>query len=179
MMRRLITAVAVAGALLAGGCGPAPTDDKESPMATEDVEAGLRQKPSFEAAQADYRAAVESMADRIAALTPGTTWAFSDQTPWLACSGDYIDTNARHVYFSADFEQPIPDTAWPQALQIVRDGAARFGATDVSTFQDEPGDHDVAIAGADGVEFKLGTKKKASLTAQSDCRLTEADKGGG
>lgn len=141
-------------------------------MAVEDLEAALRQKPSFEAAQAEYRAAVETMATRIAELTPGTSWAFSEQTPWLACGGDYIDTDAKRAYFSADFQQSIPDAVWPQAMQIVTDGAATFGATTLSTFKDEPGHHDIAIAGDDGVEFKLGTKKKASLTAQSDCRLS-------
>jgi hypothetical protein len=61
----------------------------------------------------------------------------------------------------------------------VKDGAAKFGATNLSTFKDEPGNHDIAISGSDGVEFKLGTKVRASLTAQSDCRLSEMDGGTG
>jgi hypothetical protein len=171
MSRRAIVLLVVA--VLVGGCGPQKSNDEGTTMATEQ---NLRDKPSFEEAQAEYRTALQAMAQRIAELTPGTSWAFSDQTPWLACSGDYIGTDAKHAYFSANFEQPIPDAVWSQALRIVTDGAAEFGASELSTFKDEPGDHDVAIAGPDGVEFKLGTKKKASLTAQSDCRLSEADK---
>jgi hypothetical protein len=69
-------------------------------MSADQVEASLRQKPSFEAAQAEYRTAVETMANQIAGLTPGTTWTFSDQTPWLSCGGDYIDTDARKRFES-------------------------------------------------------------------------------
>lgn len=171
MSRRAIVLLVVA--VLASGCGPQKANDEGTTVAAEQ---NLRDKPSLEEAQAEYRTAVEAMSQRIADLTPGTTWAFSDQTPWLACSGDDVGTDAKHAYFAANFEQPIPDAAWSRALQIVTDGAATFGATELSTFKDEPGNHDVAIAGPDGVEFKLGTKKKASLTAQSDCRLSEADK---
>lgn len=180
MKSRRISVLAIgtlAGSLLMTGCGPINADDKGTTMSAEQIEASLRQKPSFEAAQAEYRAAVETMASHIAGLTSGTTWTFSGQTPWLSCGGDYIDTEAKHAYFSAEFDQPIPDAVWPQAVQIVKDGAAKFGATNLATFKDESGNHDIAISGSDGVEFKLGTKVKASLTAQSDCRLSEMDSG--
>jgi hypothetical protein len=182
MKSRRISVLAMgilAGGLLMTGCGPTNAEDKGTTMSAEQIEESLRQKPSFEAAQAEYRSAVETMANQIAGLTPGTTWTFSDQTPWLSCGGDYIDTDAKHAYVSAGFEQAIPEAAWPQAVQIVKDGAAKFGATNLATFKDEPGNHDIAISGSDGVEFKLGTKVKASLTAQSDCRLSGKDSGTG
>ena len=139
-------------------------------MSADQLEDRLRQKPPFDTAQTQYQAAVQDMADRIAALAPGDTWSLSPKR-WLACSGDYIDTDARHVYFMAGFTGPIPDAVWPRAVQIVMDGAAKFGATDLGTFKDEPGNHDIYLAGPDGIEFRLGTQVAASLTAKSDCRL--------
>lgn len=165
----LAVSAAFAGLSLTG-CAPT-TADKEATVTADEIETALQQKPPLEAAQADYRTAVEAMANEIAALTPGTTWAFDTQIPWLSCGGDYAATEAKHAYISAGFDQPIDDAIWPQALQIVKDGAAKYGATNFVVFKDQPGNHDVAISNDDGVQFQLGTKVKASLTAKSDCRL--------
>lgn len=116
------------------------------------------------------------MADRIAALTPGTTWSIETKT-WVGCDGDYANTGAKQAYLMAVFSGPIPDSVWPQALQIVKDGAGQRGAQDVGTVKDSPGNHDVSISGPDGVVFQLGTQKASTLTARSDCRLSQADGG--
>lgn len=167
------------GGFLAGGCGdPTNADEQDMTVSASQLEDQLRQKPPFEVAQTEYRDAVQGMANQIAALTPGNTWSFSSKS-WLACSGDYINTDAKHVYVMAGFTGPIPDAVWPQAVRIVKDGAAKFGATDLGTFKDEPGNHDIYLAGPDGVEFRLGTQVAASLTAKSDCRLNEQTQGAG
>jgi hypothetical protein len=183
-MKRCIVVAGVA-TLVAGliiSCRLTDTEERGDATVSTDktaqIEEQLKQKPPFETALADYRNAVQDMANHIAALTPGNTWTFGDDT-WLACGGDYITTNARHVYLMAGFTGPVPDTAWPQALQIVKDGAARFGATEFLTFHDEPNNHDISIAGPDGVEFRFGTQVASSLTAQSDCRLKQTDIGPG
>lgn len=75
----------------------------------------------------------------------------------------------------AIFSGPIPDAVWPLALQIVKDGAATQGASEFGTLKDNPGDHDVYIAGPDGAEFRLGTQNASTLAAKSDCRLSQAD----
>ena len=138
------------------------------------LEQELQSKPSLEAAQAEYQAAVQDMAGKIAALTPGTTWT-TEQNTWVGCGGEYANTKAKQAYVMAVFSGPIPDAVWPQALQIVKDGAAHMGATEFGTFKEKPGDHDIYIAGPDGVEFRLGTQKASTLTAKSDCRLSQAD----
>jgi hypothetical protein len=136
------------------------------------LEQKLQAKPSLEAAQTEYQAAVQNMAAGIAALTPGTTWTV-EQNTWVGCGGEYATTKGKQAYLMAVFSGPIPDAVWPQALQIVKDGAAQKGATDFGTFKDSPGDHDIYIAGPDGVEFRLGTQKASTLTAKSDCRLSQ------
>ena len=175
----------VAAIILAAGvtgCGtgddPGPTSTSLKPDQVIEIENGLRAKPSLEAVQAEYKAAVTTMADRIAALTPGTTWQFAQNT-WTGCTGKYGATHAKQAYMLAAFSGPIPDAVWPKALQIAKDGAAPFGATDYGTFTDEPGHHDIYLAGPDGVEFQLGTKGSSTLTGRSDCRMSWADKGSG
>ncbi len=138
------------------------------------LEQKLQAKPSLEAAQTEYQAAVQNMATSIAALTPGTTRTIEKNT-WVGCGGDYANTKAKQAYVMAMFSGPIPDAVWPQALQIVKDGAAQMGASDFGTFKDNPGDQDVYVAGPDNVEFRLGTQKASTLTAKSDCRLSQAD----
>jgi hypothetical protein len=159
-------------------CGPSTsTGGAETSVTTADpakLEQKLQSKPSLEAAQAEYQAAVQDMAKSIAALTPGTTWNIEENT-WVGCGGEYAKTKAKQAYLMAVFSGPISDALWPQALQIVKDGAAQKGATEVGTFKDNPGDHDIYIAGPDGVEFRLGTQKASTLTAKSDCRLSQTD----
>jgi hypothetical protein len=138
------------------------------------LEQKLHSKLSLDGSQTEYQAAVQNMASSIAALTPGTTWNI-EQNTWVGCGGEYATTKAKQAYVMAVFSGPIPDAVWPQALQIVKDGAAHMGASEFGTFKDNAGDHDVYIAGPDGVEFRLGTQKASTLTAKSDCRLSQAD----
>jgi hypothetical protein len=149
-----------------------------NPDQVTEVETELRAKPSLEAAQAEYKAAVTTMADGIAALIPGTTWQFAQDT-WTGCRGTYGAAKGKQAYLLAAFSGPIPDAFWPKALQIAKDGAAPFGATKYGTFKHQPGDHDIYLSGAGGVEFRLATKGASTLMGQSDCRLSEADKGAG
>lgn len=167
--------VCVAGA---AGCDASTSTGGESTSVSETESAQLEQelqsKPSLEAAQTEYQAAVQNMATSIAALTPGTTFNI-EQNTWVGCGGEYASTSAKQAYVMAVFSGPIPDAVWPQALQIVKDGAAQVGASEFGTFKDNPGDHDIYIAGPNGIEFRLGTQKASTLTAKSDCRLSEAD----
>jgi len=172
----VFSVVCVAGV---AGCGESTSSGGESTSVSKtdsaQLEQELQSKPSLEAAQAEYQAAVQNMATSIAALTPGTTFNI-EQNTWVGCGGKYADTDAKQAYVMAVFSGPISDAVWPQALQIVKDGAAQVGASKFGTFKDNPGDHDVYIAGPDGIEFRLGTQKASTLTAKSDCRLSESDR---
>jgi predicted LppA-like lipoprotein len=135
-----------------------------------ELENQLRAKPPFAAAQDEYRSAMRGMADQIAALVPGTSWNFV-QDIFTDCGGDYVWTDAKEAYFLIGFSGPIPDEQWDRAVQIVKDGTRRFGATNIAVAKDNSGDHDIALSGSDGVDFKLSSEKAAALTGRSDCRI--------
>lgn len=79
------------------------------------------------------------------------------------------------VYVYIVFAGPVPDDKWAPALAIIKDGAARLGASTMTTLVDDPGDRDVMFGGADGIEIEFGTKANTILSAKSDCRLRQAD----
>ena len=155
------------------GAGDSGSHGNPGPQRVAELENGLRSKPSFEAARAEYEKAANQMATEIAALVPGMTWKV-DENSWSGCGGDYVWTRAVQVNYRIVLDRSIPDALWPKALQIVKDGAARFGATAVSVFMDQPGNKDLAIAGS-GAQFQFGTKVQTVLDATSDCRMRETD----
>lgn len=180
MLRRIAVCLAFSLVLVmaVAGCGRSTSSGAESTSVSgtdaAQLEQELQSKASLEAAQTEYQATVQNMATSIAALTPGTTFNI-EQNTWVGCGREYASTSAKQAYVMAVFSGPISDAVWPQALQIVKDGAAQLGASEFGTFKDNPGDHDIYIAGPDGIEFRLGTQKASTLTAKSDCRLSEAD----
>lgn len=139
-----------------------------------DPEAALRTRPSFEDAQRQYRAAVQDWATQIASMSRGLTWRVKEDS-WGGCTGEYADTPGVHAYIYVVFDGPIPDAAWPSALDVVQRGAARLGATEVTTTVDRPGDHDVIFSGNGSVTVEFGTKVSGVLSAKSDCRPRRAD----
>lgn len=141
-----------------------------SPDEITQQENAIRAKPPFAAAKIEYEGAMTEMANHIVALVPGLRWHFEDNS-WSGCPTDYPGIDTQQVYQMIGFSGPIPDDKWSHALQIVKDGAARFGATHFGAFHDAPGNHDIYLAGPDGIEFRLGTQAAASLTAKSDCRI--------
>jgi hypothetical protein len=56
---------------------------------------------------------------------------------------------------------------------MVKDIAARLGATEVQPFVDRPGNHDLVVTGPDGVEVQFGTAVATVLSMLSDCRLRQ------
>lgn len=180
MAKRVVRIIALTliGLLIAVGCGKQSEAGQEdggmSTSPTSDPQAALRSKPPFEAAQEQYRRALRDMADRVGALVPGLTWQIKEDS-WRGCGGAYAKRSAVQVYVYIVFAGPVPDDKWAPALAIVKDGAARLGASDMTTLVDNPGDRDVVFGGADGIEIEFGTKVNTILSAKSDCRLRQAD----
>jgi len=181
MTPRTITVLVSAAlcALTAIGCSssqPAKEDamSGSSSPAPSDPDTRLRERPSFEAAQQQYTAAVTDTANQIAALVPGLTWTIEENS-WRGCGGEFLDTRGVQAYVVATFSGPTPDPLWPRALKIVEDAAAQLGATDMQPLKDGPADHDVIVTGPDGVEVTFGTAKATVLSAKSECRLRQKD----
>lgn len=86
---------------------------------------------------ADGGAAVEGWAAQIASMSTGLTWHVKEDS-WGGCSGDYANTAGVHAYIYVVFNGPVPEEVWPQALDVVRRGAAQLGAINVTTPVDRP-----------------------------------------
>lgn len=175
-LRRVVAAAVLLVAALSA-CGTTSGGDEGAAMTSVepgDAEAHLRTRPSFEEARQQYRAAVEGWAAHIASMSTGLTWRVKEDR-WGGCSGDYANTAGVHAYIYVVFDGPVPDESWPQALDVVRQGAAQLGASNVTTPVDRPRDHDVVFSGSDGVSVEFGTKVVGVLSATSDCRLRRAD----
>jgi hypothetical protein len=167
----VVTCVSVFGC----GAGDSGAHGNPGPQRVADLEKGLRSKPSFEAARAEYAAAMNQMADKIAALVPGIKWTVNENS-WGPCGGDYTWTRAVRVFYRIVFDHVVPNDVWPQAVRIVKDGTRRFGATTVSVFADQPGNKDIGISGS-GAQFYLGTAVHTVFSATSDCRMRASDNG--
>lgn len=137
-------------------------------------EAALAAKPPYEQAQLQYRNALQDMANKITLLVPGLTWQVKEDS-WRGCGAPHADTRGVQAYVYAVFDGPVPDDAWPRALDVVKAGAAALGATDTTTLVDKPGNRDVMFGGPDGVEIEFGSNAATILSVKSDCRLRQAD----
>jgi len=169
---RVVAAALSVAALTA--CGATSGVDGRAATTSSDAEAHLRARPSFEEARQQCRAAVEGWAARIASMSTGLTWRVKEDS-WGGCSGESANTPGVHAYIYVVFNGPILDEAWPQALDVVRQGAAQLGATNVARSVDRPRDHDVVFSGSDGVSVEFGSGAVGVLSATSDCRLRRAD----
>jgi hypothetical protein len=138
----------------------------------EVLEHSLQAKPSLESTQVAYVDQIGRIADQVSALVDGEHWTLRTNVD-RGCGSAYAGTDAEQVYLNVGFSAPIPDDLWPQAVQIVRDGAIALAATDYRDFVNQSGIHAIQVASPDGGDIWLGTAKTASLTARSDCRISE------
>jgi hypothetical protein len=153
---------------------------KQEPTVTSSnipaLEDQLRSKGSAEETLTRYEAALQATADDLAKLVPGLTWRWNRDVKHLSCGGEFAETRGiRVITRNLVSNGPIPDNAWPAALQLFRDHAAQLGATQEHVYADKPGHHNIAIYADNGVELRLGTRAQAVLNATSDCYLKQAD----
>lgn len=150
----------------------APTPSTSSGPSGADA---LRPKGAAEDALTRYEATLQSIAAEIDTLVPGVTWEWNHTADFLLCTGEYADSGGVRVGTrNLVASKPLPDEAWPAVLRVVQARAAELGATETFVYADEPGRHEVAISG-NGIEFRVGTSKRALLSAMSDCYLRRSD----
>jgi len=147
-----------------------------TPSNTPALEDQLRAKGPAEDALTRFESASQATADDISKLVSGLTWRWNRESKLLDCGGSFAETRGVHVVTrNLVSNGPIPDDAWPAALQVLRDHAAKFGATQQHVYADKPGHRDVAIYADNGAELHLITRGQAVLNATSDCYLQRAD----
>lgn len=79
------------------------------------------------------------------------------------------ERNAQAFGYTAANSDPIPDDAWPTALDQVTTLLEGEGFTDVLTMHDEPGHHVVYFRRPDGAGVRLGTQNASSVGLDTAC----------
>ncbi|ADG97689.1 lipoprotein LppV [Segniliparus rotundus DSM 44985] len=153
-------------------------DDAPRHMTPQQVtafEERYRDKGSVEQAAKDLEAVIAKTADKIAALVPGLTWKWKDDTANVGCPQDPAsDTRVTRFWVrTALLSGPIPEDVWPQAVAIVQSEAQFLGMTAQFKYQDAAKQHDLVFSSADGGEIRIATAVQALITGKTPCRLME------
>lgn len=140
----------------------------------------MREKGSFDDARVRLTDTAKLIADRIVAAVPGQTWKFTDDPnvqgidkaglPCEKLTGDIAGRpNADTVAFGRTFTADEFSTA----IDIVREEAAKYGATNETSLFNEESRRDFNVQG-NGYEFELGQGKNARLNITGDCFLRQS-----
>jgi hypothetical protein len=147
-----------------------------NPSNTPALEDQLRAKGPAEEALTRYESDLQATADDLSKLMPGLKWRWNRDAKHVDCDGEFAETRGvRVITRNLVSNGPIPDDIWPAALQVLRDHAAKLGATQEHIYADKPAHHDIAIYADNGVELRLIAREQAVFNAMSDCYLQRAD----
>lgn len=145
--------------------GPPPlTDDQKIKLIDS-----MRAKGSFEAARDRLTTTAQTIAEQISTAISGQTWKFADDSN---AQDDYQNGSlcdkldpyiarrprARTVEFGSTFSED----GFTAAAHVVRQEAAKYGATSQSSLFNEPAKRDYDVQGQ-GYEFNLGQINFATL----------------
>ncbi|MBS4730687.1 hypothetical protein MSM1_21025 [Mycobacterium sp. SM1] len=186
-----VLAAALIG-LLTGGCALYEKARKvskelgnpyETQRLTEQQEIALidsmRAKGSYEAARQRLNNTARVIGERISAAVPGQTWKFDDDPnliesarAGLPCDRLEADIARRPIADGIVFGRTFTANEFKTAAGIVREEAAKYGATDQSSLFNEASKRDYTVSG-NGYDFSLGQIKFAALEITGDCRLLQ------
>lgn len=174
--------VLMATATLIGGCSVT-----ENPYESKTVEGdeaialidSMRAKGSYEAARQRINDTAQTIAQRIAAAVPGQTWQFSTNPDVREVKGDGLPCDKltgsvalKPLADLVEFGRLFSSEEFETAAGIVREEAAKFGATGDSSLFNDDSRRDIDIRGA-GYEFNLRQSKAAILNITGGCFLRQ------
>ncbi|WP_230866219.1 LppA family lipoprotein [Mycobacterium canetti] len=167
---------------LTGGCTMDYNPDT-SPHLTDEQKIHLidsmRHKGSFEAARERLTTTARIISDRISAAIPGQTWKFTEDP-----SGQDFYKNGslckelsayiarRPMAKPVDFGSTFSAEHFKIAANIVREEAAKYGATIESSLFNESAKRDYDVQG-NGYEFNVGQINFATLNITGECLLLQ------
>ncbi|MCV7235272.1 hypothetical protein H7J49_22695 [Mycobacterium branderi] len=139
----------------------------------------MRAKGSYEAARERLTDTARVIGERVSDAVPGQTWTFDDDPYAQEAYRDgslceKLDADvarrpeAKRVGFGATFSAE----GFRTAAAIVREEAAKYGATDESSLFDEPAKREYRVQGK-GYEFRFMQMKFAALFITGDCFLLQ------
>lgn len=140
---------------------------------------GMRAKGSFEAARDRLTSTAQAIAEQISTAVPGQTWKFADDPNeqdayqnGSLCDKLEPDVARRPRARTVEFGSAFTTDGFTTAISIVRQEAAKYGATQQSSLFNQPTKRDYDVQG-DGNEFNLGQIKIATLLITGDCFLLQ------
>ncbi len=139
----------------------------------------MRHKGSFEAARERLTTTARIISDRISAAIPGQTWKFTEDPAGrkadregLSCKELPGDIARRPIADAVIFGTALSPEDFKTATNIVREEAAKYGATTQSSLFNESAKRDYDVQG-NGYEFRLLQIKFATLDITGDCFLLQ------
>lgn len=139
----------------------------------------MRNKGSYEAARERLTATARIIADRVSAAIPGQTWKFTEDPAGrkadregLSCKELTGDIARRPIADAVIFGTAFSAEDFKVVTNIVREEAAKYGATTESSLFNESAKRDYDVQG-NGYEFNLGQIKFATLNITGDCFLLQ------
>jgi len=179
LARWLAACVVVVAAMMLTGCGGVLDDPYKATGGADTATAAAKlvPLPSLEETEARVRQAVLELGTYTSTLVPGLQWHWDGNRSPRGCGRPYDETQGSSVHLP-DYLAfgPIPDAAWPQALQRAKELAASLGATGGQGFKDQPGDHLARFYSPQGTVLSLGTAVNAIISGDTGCRLPAAVK---
>ncbi|STZ74216.1 lipoprotein LppA [Mycolicibacterium fortuitum] len=175
-------AVLMATATLIGGCSV--TENPHESKTVEGDEAialidSMRAKGSYEAARQRLTDTARTIAQRIVDAVPSQTWQFSTNPDVREVKGDGLPCEKltgsvalKPLADLVEFGRLFSGDEFRMAADIVREEAAKFGATGESSLFNDDSRRDIDIRGA-GYEFNLRQSKGAILNITGDCFLKQ------
>lgn len=155
--------------------GPRPLTDEQKVKLVD----SMRAKGSFEAARDRLTGSAQAIAEQISSAVPGQTWKFADDPNeqdayrnGSLCDNIDPDLARRPRARTVEFGTPFTTDGFTAAVAVVRQEAAKYGATQQSSLFNEPARRDFDVQG-DGNEFNLGQAKVATLLITGECFLLQ------
>lgn len=181
--RHHLVATLLCTSTLIGGCSLSENPHESTTVhggeAIELID-GMRAKGSFEDARQRLNDAAKATAERIVAAVPGETWQFTAdpnvqqvKQAGLPCEKLTGDIARRPLSDMVEFGRTFDAEEFTTANEIVREEAAKLGATGESSLFNEDSKRDFDVQG-NGYEFTLRQSGSAILTITGDCFLMQS-----
>ncbi|WP_445169291.1 LppA family lipoprotein [Mycolicibacterium sp. Dal123E01] len=133
----------------------------------------LKTLPSLQDTQTQVQGAVNEISSAVTALIPAAHFEDLHGGATDKCEQPYEQTGGKR-YFLPDrvaANIAVSEADWDKILQAAKASAAKLGATDIQTMQDQPGNHNVGFYGPAGLFIKVGYQGNLGISGYTGCRL--------
>lgn len=182
MTRHILGRLAVVFALsapmaLTTGCTVGDNNDRQ--LTPVEATAELNKLPSLEQATRDLQAAVDQIMAAINGIVPGLSWGASKMASLGGCPPPYDRTDGQNQILDGHYAHApgLTGEQWSKIVDAAKAKAATVGATTMQVMRDDPNERDVVFTAPDRTEIQIGYRGNIAISAQTACRLSEANRG--